>query len=288
MNATAEKIMSASTSITDYAEGIHEGVPADVYHRKELGVVNKGALDQLARTPQHYRAWLASDEQHETPALLFGRALHALVLEPALFDREYAKQPAFGDLRTKAGKELRDGWIASHHGVTPVSAEDWEKLQAMRDSVMNHPVAGPLFTGGQAEATAIWTDPRTGLLCKARMDYWRGDLCVIADLKTTEDASPSAFARSVVNYRYHVQQAHYTSGPQALGLGTPQFVFVAIEKSPPHAVGIYMLDADAEARGHELRERNMDTLTECLQTDTWPGLPSAVNTLALPAYAFHD
>lgn len=287
MNATAEKIV-APESITEYAEGIHENVPAELYHHKELGVVNKSALDQLARTPQHYRAWLAGNEQHETPALLFGRALHALVLEPAKFAREYVKQPVFGDLRTKAAKELRNDWMASHCGVMPVSSEEWEKLQAMRDAIMSHAIAGPLFAGGQAEATAIWTDPRTGLICKSRMDYWRPDLCVIADLKSTEDASPSAFARSVVSYRYHVQQAHYTSGPQALGLGTSKFVFVGIEKLPPYAVGVYMLDADAEARGHELRDRNMDTLTECLQTDTWPGLPPIVNTLSLPAYAFHD
>lgn len=276
------------TTITALPNGIHEGIPAEVYHRKELGVVNCGALKELAKTPKHYRAWLSATEQHETPALLFGRALHALVLEPDLFAREWAQQPEFGDLRTKAGKERRDDWLSMHRGVTAVSADDWQRLQAMRDAVMAHPIAGKFFTGGRAETTTVWTDPRTGLLCKARQDYRRDDLRMLGDLKSTEDASPKGFAKSIVNFRYHVQHAHYTDGDRVLIGEAPRFLFCAVEKTPPYAVGVYMLDADAEGRGHELRDREMDTLNSCLETDEWPSYPEVVNTLSLPGWAFTD
>lgn len=275
-------------SITDYAPGIHEGVPAEVYHRKELGVVNCGALKELARTPKHYRAWLASNDQHETPALLFGRALHALVLEPDLFAREWARQPEFGDLRTKAGKERRDDWLSMHRGVTPVSAEDWERLQAMRDAVMAHPIAGKLFTGGVAESTAIWTDPEHGLLCKARMDYYVVSRGLVIDLKSTEDASEGEFVRSVVKYRYHVQHAHYASAFQTLGQELRAFLFAAVEKTPPYAVNVHCIDADAEARGMELRDRDMAKLNHCLQTDSWPAYEPTIHTLSLPRWALND
>ena len=278
----------APLSITDYGPGIHEGIPAEIYHRKELGVVNKGALDQLARTPKHYRAWLADTEQHDTPALLFGRALHALVLEPALFAREWARQPDFGDLRTKAGKERRDDWATSHRGVATVSADDWERLQAMRDAVMGHPIAGKLFTGGVSESTAIWTDHDTGLLCKSRMDYYVAARGLVIDLKSTEDASDDGFARSVAKYRYHVQHAHYASAFQTLGHELRAFLFAAVEKSPPYAVAVHCIDADAEARGMQLRSRDMATLNRCLQTDTWPGYEPTIHTLALPRWALND
>lgn len=275
-------------NITDYAPGIHENVPAELYHRKELGVVNCGALTQLAKTPKHYRAWLAGNDQHETPALLFGRALHALVLEPDLFAREWARQPEFGDLRTKAGKERRDDWTSMHRGVTPVSAEDWEKLQAMRDAVMAHPIAGKLFTGGVAESTAIWTDPEHGLLCKARMDYHVAARGLVIDLKSTEDASESGFARSVATYRYHVQHAHYASAFQSLGHELRAFLFVAVEKTAPYAVNVHCIDADAEARGMELRDRDMAKLNQCLQTDSWPAYEPKIHTLSLPRWAMND
>lgn len=275
-------------SITDYAPGIHEGIPAEVYHRKELGVVNCGALKELAKTPKHYRAWLAATEQHETPALLFGRAIHALVLEPDLFAREWAQQPDFGDLRTKVGKERRDDWLSMHRGVTAVSADDWQRLQAMRDAVMAHPIAGKLFTGGVAESTAIWTDPEHGLCCKARMDYYVASRGLVIDLKSTEDASESGFARSVATYRYHVQHAHYASAFQSLGHELRAFLFVAVEKTAPFAVNVHCIDADAEARGMELRDRDMATLSRCLQTDSWPGYEPTIHRLALPRWALND
>lgn len=277
--------------LSAYAPGIYPDVPAEVYHRRELGVVNNGALKILSgQTPAHYRAWVDDTAEHaETPALSFGRAFHSLALEPSKFHREFALQPVFGDLRTKAAKESRDAWLADHPGVTPISADDWMRMQAMAKAVREHPIAGQFFIGGMPEATCVWTCPRTGLICKSRMDYWREDIWMIGDLKSTDDASPRAFARSVVNYGYHLQDAHYTEGPRVIfGNDAPKFLFVAVEKAPPYAVGVYMLDADAEARGHELRDRAMDTLDACLRTDEWPGLPPVVNTLSLPGWAFTD
>lgn len=284
MNAQIEPLLS----ITDFPEGIHADVPSEVYHRKELGVVNKGALDQLARTPKHYRAWLRSTEHVDTPAMIFGRALHALVLEPALFAKQWAKQPDFGDLRTKIGKENRDDWTMCHRGMIGVKTEDWEKLQAMRDAVMAHPIASKLFVGGEAEATAIWTNPRTGLLCKSRMDYLQRSRGIVSDLKSTEDASAEAFSKSVAKYRYHVQHAHYGDAFAATGHDLRAFLFVAVEKEAPYCVNVHCLDADAEARGMELRERDMDKLVDCLATDKWPGYEEKINTLSLPRWALAD
>lgn len=276
------------TSITDYAPGIHDDIPAEVYHRKELGVVNCGALKEIARTPKHYRAWLAGGATAETPALLFGRALHALVLEPELFARQWARQPDFGDLRTKAGKERRDDWHAYHPGVTPISSGDWDRLHCMRDTVMGHPIAGRLFHGGVAESTAIWTDQQHDLLCKARMDYYVADRGLVIDLKSTEDASEAGFAKSVVTYRYHVQHAHYASAFQSLGHELRAFLFVAVEKTAPFAVNVHCLDGDAEARGIELRDREMALMNRCLKDDHWPGYEPTIHRLSLPAWALRD
>lgn len=275
-------------TLLDLPAGIHRDIPAALYHQRVLGVVNKGALDQIAKTPAHYRAWVDGAEQPETPALVFGRALHALVLEPDTFAAEWAERPYFGDLRTKAGKEARDAWLAENPGKTLVDPDDWRRLNAMHEAITAHPVAGRLFVGGHAESTAIWTDPATGLLCKARYDYLRPDINVIADLKSTEDASPAGFARSVASYRYPVQQAHYTAAPAVLGGDRPAFLFVAIEKQPPHAVAVYQLDPDAAEHGARLRGRDMARLAECIEHDAWPSYPPEVTPLSLPAWAMKD
>jgi exodeoxyribonuclease VIII len=292
---------SSITTITALPNGIHEGVPAEVYHRKELGVVNCGALKALSKTAAHYRAWLA-EEQTETPALAFGKALHCAVLEPELFERTYivarehpysrvsdrlrnAKKPSQGTLDAIA---YWDAWEREMGGKIEVSHDDAIALRGMQAAVFTHPIAGKLFTGGVAESTAIWTDPEHDLLCKARMDYYVASRGLVIDLKSTEDASESGFARSVATYRYHVQHAHYASAFQSLGHELRAFLFVAVEKAAPYAVNVMCLDADAEARGMELRDRDMATLNRCLQTDTWPGYEPTIHRLALPRWALND
>lgn len=287
-------------SIIELPRAIHPGIPAEDYHARVLGVVNKGALDQIAKTPAHYRSWLVEPQPEETPALKFGKALHARIMEPERFSDTYiaeqkhqfrrltdaqrnAKKPSDETLRAI---EYWDAWAVQAAGKIEFSAEDATKLEGMRDSIMAHPIASKLFVNGIAEATAVWDEG--GLVCKSRMDYWRADLGVIADLKTTEDARPGAFARSVAAYRYAVQHAHYCAGVGALTGSVPSFLFVAVEKSPPYAVAVYQLDAESIAKGHELRDRDMARLDECLQSDQWPGYPTGVTSLSLPNWALKE
>ena len=286
--------------ITELAHGIHS-MPNAEYHKRVLGVVSKGALDEIAKTPAHYRAWVDGADKEDTPALIFGRALHCRILEPDIFANTYiaeqrhpfrrvtdaqrnAKKPSEETLRAV---EYWNAWEKTAAGKIELSADDAKHIEEMREAIMRHAIAGALFSNGTAEAVCVWEDKATGLLCKSRMDYWRKDICVVADFKTTEDASPAGFARSVAGYRYHVQEAHYGAGIQSIG-GDPNFLFVAQEKRPPYAVAVYQLDRDAVELGRELRARNMDTLNECLISDTWPAYSPNITPLSMPAWAFKE
>ena len=298
----AQLAPSAPTSITQYAPGIHLDVPAEVYHRKELGVVNCGALKQLAQTPAHYRAWLADTEDKETPAKNFGRALHCAVLEPELFEATYiiardhpfrrvadrnrnAKNPSAETIKACA---YWDAWAREMGDKIEISHDDAIVLRGIQQSVKAHPIASKLFTGGVAEATVVWTDPQTGLLCKARLDYYIESRGLCVDLKSTEDASPAGFAKSVANYTYHVQHSHYSDGMLCLGKPLRAFLFVAVEKTPPYAVAVHCINDEAEARGQDLRRRGMDTINDSLKADSWPGYAPTIHTLALPRWALND
>lgn len=294
--------MNAIRSIADFDTGIHPDVPAELYHQRVLGVVNKGALDKLMKTPAHYRAWLDEEQQAETPALIFGRALHAAVLEPDTFDLHFAIERDHPYRRPTSAQRLAkkpsaDTLMAIEYwdqierelaGKTVIGEDDAKAICGMRESVLAHPLAGRLLEGGIAEATAIWNDPRQALLCKARMDYYLPERGVVVDLKSTEDASPEEFARSVARYRYHVQHAHYASAFAATGNELRAFLFVAVEKTPPYAVAVHCIDAEAEGRGVELRDRAMDTLNRCLASDSWPAYEPRIHNLSLPVWALRD
>lgn len=248
-------------------------MPSAEYHSHPA--VSKSLLDKIARSPLHARAYMDGQRDEPTASMTFGTALHTAVLEPDRFAAEYAVWE--GDRRTKDGKAAYEALLAT--GATLISAADSDAISAMAMAVRQHPVAGPLLQDGQAESSVFWQHPASGLECKCRPDWWRNDGMVV-DVKTTEDASPAAFARSVAAYRYHVQAAHYMAGTQAR-----RFLFIAIEKKAPHAVAVYELDADAIDLGNRLRERDLQQYASCSEFGIWPGYPTEVLPLALPKWA---
>lgn len=265
--------------------GIHYNVPAARYHQRALGGVSKSGLDKFHRSPAHYEAWINGTLEEESPALSFGSAFHCSILEPDVFKREYVEAPDFGDCRFKEAKATRDAWRAENDGKQHLSYDDMRAITGMRDAIMRHPLAGKMIRDGNSEVSAIWRDTETGLRCRCRADYYVPKLGMLLDLKSTEDASPDAFKRSVAKYRYHVQDALYRFGFTELGEPVQHFVLVAVEKTAPYAVGTYALDADAIGRGYSAARRDIDQLGECMRKNYWPAYPETIQTLELPPWA---
>lgn len=177
-------------------------------------------------------------------------------------------------------------WTENNPGRIVLSPEVWDQLHAMRDAVHNHPAAHALLTSvpGEAEKSVYWIDPTTGVLCRCRPDWWRDDW-IIPDLKTTDDASPEGFAKSIANWRYDVQAAFYMDGiEQATGKRPKSFVFIAVEKKPPYGVGVYVLDSDSLELGRAQYQHDLRIYAECLRTGEWPGYGDKIQTISLPAW----
>lgn len=190
--------------------------------------------------------------------------------------------------------DVREEWLTNNGHRVVLTADEWDQLHRMRDSVMAHPAASALLTGapGMAELSVYWNDEDTGELCRCRPDFWRMD-GILVDVKTTDDASPEGFAKSIANWRYHVQHPYYLDGInvalQQMGKPTfkhptsaKSFVFLAVEKKPPHAVAVYMLDAASAQAGREEYRTDLNVYAHCLSSGTWPGYGDKVQQIALP------
>lgn len=253
------------------------------YHRHPA--VGKSHLDAIAKSPLHYWSRYIDPDRVEpepTAAMMLGTAVHTKILEPEVFEREYALAPA-ADRRTKDGKAA---WAeAAAGGATLLSAADWDLLLGMDGAVRAHVGANRLLTRrGTAESSVLWVDEATGIECKCRPDYLTHDGWIV-DLKTTEDASPSGFAKSAYNFRYHVQAAWYLEGIRRSGVEPRGFVFVCVEKKPPYAVACYMPDDAMLAAGWAEATRCLNRIAECRAADSWPGYGDTVHVLSLPAWA---
>ena len=257
------------------------------YHRHLA--VSKSGLDQIAKSPLHYWARYLDPNRvwpEPTPAMRLGTAFHTHVLELDQWDKQIAVAPGDINRRTKEGKEQWAAFEADAKRKTVITADDAEVVMAMGRSVWRHPAAAMLLHWqGKAETTHMWTDPTTGAECKCRPDWLTNDGNLIIDLKTTEDASPSGFQRSVANYRYHCQASWYLDGVEAAtGHRPDQFIFICVEKKPPYAVAVYAADAEMIHIGAETAARDLARLVECKASNTWPGYSDQIEPLSLPAW----
>lgn len=266
---------------------IHYDMPAPEYHAATG--VSKSAMDQMARSPAHYKAWLDGQARKETPAMRTGSMVHCAVLEPGCFASRYAVAPQV-DKRTSAGKTAWAEFSLANAGKIVVTPEEHAQAQSMANAILATTMLRSLVAlAGPVEASAFVEDPETGLVRKCRPDKLIPEHAIVVDLKTTDDASEDAFNRSCATYRYHVQAAYYLDTLALAGLHADSFVFLVVEKSPPHIVASYVLDDESIALGRRLYRRNLDQIADCLKSNTWPGpTGNQIKPLHLPAWAWKD
>lgn len=240
-----------------------------------LEALSASGAKLLRKSPLHYMA----DRQRKrvpTPAMIFGTVVHTLALEP---ERE-----AFVVKRlnwaSKEGKAEREQLEAS--GLPILSEADADRARAIHDALVSDREVCVLLDAADKEQPMVWE--QHGVRCKGKADAFGPGL--IVDLKTTLDAGPQEFARSVATFGYHRQAAWYLDGYEATkGERAKDFVFIAVESQPPHAVALYRLDAASIAAGRLEMKRAAAVYRECLATGVWPGYARDVQTLSLPQWA---
>lgn len=243
--------------------------------------IRKSELDYIHQSPAHYQVYKANGRK-ETDALRWGRMFHTFVLEPELFNQEYAVLEESVNRNTIAGKKAWATWLEANEGKIAVNRPDMDTLIQMKQCIFDHPLAKNALSGGIAESTLLWE--YDGMLCKARPDYITAN-GLIVDLKTTKDARPRGFAKDCADYRYHVQSAFYTEAYyQVFGEYPAGFLFVAIEKEKPYAVALYTADHIMDQGYREFTE-DLRVYKECLETDIWPSYPAECRSIILPKYA---
>jgi hypothetical protein len=212
-----------------------------------------------------------------TAAMQSGTIDHMAVLEPDRFDKTYA---VCGPRNTKAGKAAAKA--AEDAGLEPITQAQYVEAHNVNAAIRQHPLAKQLLVDGQPEVSVYGEDASTGLKVKGKLDWFNDDR--IIDLKTVGPggASPAAFTKQIVNFKYHLQAAHYLEMT-----GAEAFIFLVVEREPPYQIGIYELDDNALAEGRWLRKKALDTVAFCRAANSWPGYtPNQPQTLSLPSWGF--
>ena len=244
-----------------------------------IDAVNWSSLKHMRESPLVYRHRLTCGYD-DTPALAMGRVTHTLVFEPEKFAAEYAIWED-GDRRGKAYAEF----VEANAGKTIFKPKEIDTAVAMADAVRSHPLVQPYLDDGLFEHSIRWTDPETGLPCKARPDWIIPSTRTLIDLKTCQSAEGRRFGSAAARYCYHMQMSMYVNAiTYGLGWAPNEVKIIAVEKDAPHEVAIFHVPEDDLYLAAEEVAALLRMVKVCRQTNTWPGRYLEEQALRLPAW----
>jgi len=263
--------MTDTTAIT--APGIYD-ISDEVYHADPIegGSLSSSGAKTILKAPALFNHQQHAGQEYKD-VFDFGTAAHSVVLGTGslLAVLDFKDWRASGAVAAK--KEARQA------GLTPILTKDKVIVDAMAEALKGCAQAVGLLDGrkGRAEQSVFWED--CGAWFRARPDFLYNeprdgeDYLICVDYKTTLDASDSAFEKTIINYDYHMQAAHYSAGVEAV-TGLPvKFVFIAQEKTAPYLVNTFILSNSLLAMGSERMDQAITVWRECRATGVWPGYP---------------
>jgi len=159
--------------------------------------VSYSELNEFAKSPAHLIRF-REEQKQPTPAMIFGRAAHAVILDQPMDKYVIAKL----DRRTKEGKAEAERIEAE--GLTVISPDDHAEMLAMRE-VFQRMTAD----WGAFEREVYFKQEFKGFEIRGRRDIQHPEF--VADLKIMADASPRAVRNACLYDGLAMQAAIYTA-----------------------------------------------------------------------------
>lgn len=255
--------------------------------------VNASTLKELYRkSPKHYQASLDNPEP-EPRVFVLGSAIHCLVLEGSNeFADRYVVMPEFeptekdkdGNIKkktsgwknTKDYKEQKAQFMKNNFKKTILDQEEYDLCHSINKAVVESPFYH-IVEEGDAEVTIL--SKVRGMDSKAKFDLILEyeDEVIIADLKTTKDASEEAFIKSVFNYDYDLAAQWYIDTLRAIpGYEDKKisFYWLAVEKQAPFSVCCYEASDEVLRNGQAKCNKALVKYKEWLAVGGQNGYPA--------------
>lgn len=268
----------------------------EAYHL-DTEYVSSSPLKLYKRSPLHKTV-----EKDKTDALIFGGAYHCMVLEPEIFfdiyfvfdDREIMQKLSkdFTNIRlSKPYKEFKEDEYLKAEGREIIPIDDFLTMQTMYKALMSHRFVYWLFTQGINELSHYTV--LNGVKTKIKPDSIHLKHRIIADLKTTVDASYDTYYHEAAKRGSHISGALYCDVAEQMypnDIKPFKFMLVVQEKTAPFAVAVYETTYNFLAIGRYEYEMLLQQHKYCQETGIYEGYEVFSNNkygiinLGFPAY----
>jgi len=257
----------------------------DYHDKKQHPHISSSDVKEVAKTSTLHWALKQGKPRKETPAMLKGTCVHALILEPekdliTTYDgirrgKDWDKAKAAAD---KAGKIIvKFDELDEYKGIAAAAFQTCPELLKF--------VQQPNFV---AEASIFTECDVTGLPIKVRPDGLlmpkdSDGKAIVLDVKTTVDASPEGFPRQISKYLYNVQASFYMNALRCAGIPCERFIFAAVDSD----TGITVLHELSEMYlkySENMMYEAMHKLADARSSGKFDTGWTGVNTVHLPSW----
>lgn len=261
------------------------GLDEDKYHAVH-GMCSASQLKTLENSTALHLSHRLSTPM-DTPAMRVGRALHCGILEPDHLSKRFAVAPKI-DRRTKAGKADWLKFEESAGNATVLTQPEGDQVSAMMDAIYKHKFAVDLLDSCSIREATILA-ALFGAPCKSRVDAMSPCGKVICDLKTTGTLASRKEMESVMwRYGYGLQMCMYREMIRANGGDCEQVTIIAIEKTIPYAVCVFVVTPEIMDLHLPRLERLIGEWKETIGVGLTPGWSETPIPIGVPDWARKD
>ncbi len=200
--------------------GLYRGIQLERYHH-DVDLLNgpsvsKSSIKHLAppsgSPKKFWRFWSHNPNRKivkPTQALVFGKAVHALLLGDEVFEGKFVVRPekVAGYAYHHARNEWKDWYKEqAEKGLEVITEEQIEQIRMMSEDAADHPLVVSGGLNGQVEISMFARCPKTGIWLKSRPDVFVTD-GIYNDVKTSAELDDGFLTRQFEEMGYYLQAA---------------------------------------------------------------------------------
>jgi hypothetical protein len=211
-----------------------------------------------------------------------GSAFHLLLEDEEQFNNDIFFTNADG--RSSEYKEIKNNL---EDGQLIFKLNIKNMLYAMRDSLFSHKLSDTYLHHESSKKEWSYFIYDKDFKQKIRCDLSRVGIKdpnkdIIVDYKTAASVDPRKFARSVKDFGYHIQVAHYVDVYEKVtGRQVEDFVFACVEKKEPYLTAFYTLNKQTLAEGKAALIEAKRKYTFCHDMNDFGGYPEILTEIGL-------
>lgn len=216
------------------------------------------SIKEFAKSPSHYIQYLRKDRE-PTKEMNFGSLMHCMLLYQDLFDDLFIVAPDV-DRRTKDGKAEWEEFQSKTNNKIIITSDELDDAHSISSKAfLNKEIKDAI--GGCNHSEKPWSKVFEGLPFRGFFDS--ASDTYIVELKTTSDASPSAFISDFIKRKYYLQASIYQ---KASGL---PIKYVVVETKPPYNNFVATIEQDLLDYGARELDKLISKFNECMILNAW-------------------